>query len=42
MQRDADALLSNNEREFIVKALADGQRIDGRGPSDYRPVQFQV
>ncbi|KAI7842022.1 hypothetical protein COHA_004223 [Chlorella ohadii] len=41
LQRDADAALSNNERDFILKALKEGQRIDGRAPFELRPARFQ-
>lgn len=40
LQRDADAAISNNEREFILKALKDGQRIDGRTPFELRTARF--
>ncbi|KAL4427701.1 hypothetical protein ABPG75_001790 [Micractinium tetrahymenae] len=40
IQRDADLAISNNEREFILKALKEGQRIDGRGPHELRPPRF--
>ncbi|KAK9817867.1 hypothetical protein WJX72_003394 [[Myrmecia] bisecta] len=41
MQRDADAAISNNEKAFIIKALQEEQRVDGRRPFDYRPLVFQ-
>ncbi|KAK9842555.1 hypothetical protein WJX81_005859 [Elliptochloris bilobata] len=41
MQRDLDTLLSNSERNFILKALKEEQRIDGRRPFDYRKIQYQ-
>lgn len=37
-----DVLISNNEREFIVKALRESElRVDGRGPFDLRPVSYR-
>ncbi|KAL3145363.1 hypothetical protein ABBQ38_001617 [Trebouxia sp. C0009 RCD-2024] len=39
--READVQLSNNQKDFIVKALHEEIRIDGRRPLDYRKVSFQ-
>ncbi|GAB4822397.1 hypothetical protein N2152v2_009443 [Parachlorella kessleri] len=41
MQRDADTLLSNNEKAFIIQALREERRIDGRGPYELRKPNFQ-
>lgn len=41
IQRDADSCISNNEKEFILKALKEGQRIDGRTPLELRAARFQ-
>ncbi|KAL4856888.1 Exosome complex component RRP45B [Chlorella vulgaris] len=41
LQRDADSSISNNEREFILKALKEGQRIDGRTPFELRTLRLQ-
>lgn len=41
MPRDASGLISNNEARFIVQALREEQRIDGRRPFDYRPVEYK-
>eukprot|EP00878_Enallax_costatus_P031999 GHUV01035084.1.p1 GENE.GHUV01035084.1~~GHUV01035084.1.p1 ORF type:complete len:204 (+),score=29.86 GHUV01035084.1:597-1208(+) len=41
MQRNADNFISNNERDFIVKAIKEEVRIDGRGPYDYRELKVQ-
>eukprot|EP00198_Chlamydomonas_reinhardtii_P014113 XP_001703450.1 3'-5' exoribonuclease PH component of the exosome [Chlamydomonas reinhardtii] len=40
-QRDADSFISKNEREFILKALAEDVRLDGRRPNDMRKPKFQ-
>ncbi|GLC35680.1 hypothetical protein PLESTB_000483100 [Pleodorina starrii] len=40
-QRDADTFISNNEREFILKALSEECRLDGRRPYDSRKPKFQ-
>ncbi|PSC74884.1 exosome complex component RRP45A isoform X1 [Micractinium conductrix] len=40
LTRDADATISNNERDFILKALKEGQRIDGRTPYELRHARF--
>ncbi|GFR41126.1 hypothetical protein Agub_g1774 [Astrephomene gubernaculifera] len=40
-QRDADTFISNNVREFILKALAEECRLDGRRPYDMRKIKFQ-
>lgn len=39
--READIKLSNNQKDFIVKALLEEVRIDGRRPLDYRRAVFQ-
>ncbi|DBB13924.1 TPA: hypothetical protein ACH3X3_000907 [Trebouxia sp. C0006] len=39
--READVQLSNNQKDFIVKALLEEIRVDGRRPHDYRKVSFQ-
>eukprot|EP00736_Rhodelphis_marinus_P011310 Rmarinus@m.2562 len=36
-----DRPLSKNERDFIVSALRDGVRVDGRAPNKYRPVAIE-
>eukprot|EP00887_Chlorella_sp_A99_P003075 scaffold9.g3075.t1 len=40
-RRDAAPVLSTNEKTFIVSALKQGQRIDGRAPLDVRAVRFE-
>ncbi|KAI8811278.1 ribosomal protein S5 domain 2-type protein [Cladochytrium replicatum] len=35
-----DSLPSQNERDFVVDALLDGIRVDGRSPSDLRPIRI--
>ncbi|EFJ39971.1 hypothetical protein VOLCADRAFT_108396 [Volvox carteri f. nagariensis] len=40
-QRDADTFISNNERDFILKALSEECRLDGRRPYDLRKPKFQ-
>ncbi|KAG2442728.1 hypothetical protein HXX76_002810 [Chlamydomonas incerta] len=40
-QRDADSFISKNEREFILKALGEDVRLDGRRPNDIRKPKFQ-
>jgi exosome complex component RRP45 len=35
-----DAGLSKNEREFIVKALGEGLRLDGRKFDEYRSISL--
>jgi exosome complex RNA-binding protein Rrp42 (RNase PH superfamily) len=42
MQYEQDALLSNNERDFIVKAVRQDVRLDGRSPYDCRKLRVQV
>eukprot|EP01024_Parvocaulis_polyphysoides_P025146 TRINITY_DN22942_c0_g1_i1.p1 TRINITY_DN22942_c0_g1~~TRINITY_DN22942_c0_g1_i1.p1 ORF type:complete len:133 (-),score=10.45 TRINITY_DN22942_c0_g1_i1:6-371(-) len=42
MQKNADTQLSNSEREFILQALNEGLRLDGRSLNDYRPIKFQI
>jgi len=34
-------MISLNEKDFILSALESGQRIDGRGPFDYRKISAQ-
>ncbi|KAG7666787.1 hypothetical protein Ndes2437A_g08482 [Nannochloris sp. 'desiccata'] len=36
-----DSTISNNEKEFVVKAIKADHRVDGRGTFEYRPIQFQ-
>ncbi|KAK2070374.1 hypothetical protein P8C59_004872 [Phyllachora maydis] len=38
MPRDAEASL--NEKQFILKALGENLRLDGRGFEDYRPLDL--
>jgi exosome complex component RRP45 len=38
MPREAE--LSNNEKEFIVKALREGIRLDGRSLDAYREIEL--
>eukprot|EP01024_Parvocaulis_polyphysoides_P052601 TRINITY_DN52019_c0_g1_i1.p2 TRINITY_DN52019_c0_g1~~TRINITY_DN52019_c0_g1_i1.p2 ORF type:complete len:156 (+),score=22.29 TRINITY_DN52019_c0_g1_i1:54-470(+) len=42
MQKDTDYKITNSEKEFILQALKEGVRIDGRTPNDYRPIKFQI
>jgi exosome complex component RRP45 len=37
----ADLPLSLNEREFLLKALKEGMRVDGRPVRAMRPMQLQ-
>ncbi len=39
---EADGFISNNEREFILAALRDEQRVGGRKPFDARNITFQA
>lgn len=39
--READVNLANNQKDFIVKALHEEVRVDGRAPGDYRKVAFE-
>uniref|UniRef100_A0A7S0YRU4 Uncharacterized protein n=1 Tax=Polytomella parva TaxID=51329 RepID=A0A7S0YRU4_9CHLO len=41
MQKDSDVFISNNDRDFIVKALIDECRLDGRKPYDFRKIGFK-
>lgn len=38
MVREAEP--SINEKEFLLKALRDGIRVDGRGPYDFRAIRI--
>ncbi|CAL8462171.1 g1702 [Coccomyxa elongata] len=40
MQRDTD-LISTNERDFILKALKEEVRVDGRTPYEHRKITYQ-
>ena len=40
MPREAELTL--NEREFVLEALQEGLRVDGRGLHDYRNIDLQV
>ena len=39
MPREAELTL--NERDFVLEALREGLRVDGRGLHDYRAVDLQ-
>ncbi|KAF5842080.1 ribosomal protein S5 domain 2-type protein [Dunaliella salina] len=41
MQREADTFITNNEKAFIIKALQEECRLDGRRPFDFRKPKFQ-
>eukprot|EP00798_Chlamydomonas_sp_ICE-L_P023908 gene23908-9476_t len=41
MQRESDSFISNNDKAFILKALHEEHRLDGRRPYDFRKVKFQ-
>ncbi|MEW5303070.1 MAG: hypothetical protein WDW36_005798 [Sanguina aurantia] len=41
MQRDVDSSISNNDRAFIIKALKEECRLDGRQLYDFRKVKYQ-
>ncbi|MEW5309501.1 MAG: hypothetical protein WDW38_001387 [Sanguina aurantia] len=41
MQRNVDSSISNNDRAFIIKALKEECRLDGRQLYDFRKIKYQ-